>query len=92
MYSKHEREKDRKYGDRCVQIENGTCDGLVFSTTRGVGPQATMFLKRLATLLAAKTSQDKSPIMANQRHRLWFELLKGAGGSSWKFSNRIKSI
>ena len=43
---------------------------------RGMGPQATMFLKRVATLLAAKTSQDKSLIMANLRHRLRFELLK----------------
>ena len=76
MYSKHEREKERKYGDRCVQIEKGTCNGLVFSTTGGMGPQATMFLKRVATLLAAKTSQDKSLIMANLRRRLRFELLK----------------
>ena len=76
MYSKHERENERKYRDRCVQIEKGTCNGLVFSTTGGMGPQATMFLKRVATLLAAKTSQDKSLIMANLRRRLRFELLK----------------
>ena len=56
------REKERKYGDRCVQIEKGTYNGLVFSTTGGMGPQSTMFLKRVATLLAAKTSQDKSLI------------------------------
>ena len=41
-----------------------------------MGPRATMFLKRVATLLAAKTSQDKSLIMANLRPRLRFELLK----------------
>ena len=76
MYGKHEREKDRKYGDRCTQIKKGTCDGLVFSTTGGMGPQATMFLKRVATLLAAKTGQDKSLVMANLRRRLRFELLK----------------
>ena len=34
-----------------------------------------MFLKRVATLLAAKTSQDKSLIMANLRRHLRFELL-----------------
>ena len=65
MYSKHEREKERKYGDRCVHIEKGTCNGLLFSTTGGMSPQATMFLKRVATILAAETSQDKSLIMAN---------------------------
>ena len=41
-----------------------------------MGLQASMFLKRVATLLAAKTSQDKSLIMANLRRRLRFELLK----------------
>ena len=60
----------------CTQIEKGTCNGLVFSTTGGMGPQATMFLKRVATLLAAKTGQDKSLVMANLRRRLRFELLK----------------
>ena len=74
MYGKHEREKDRKYGDRCTQIKKGTCDGLF--STGGMGPQATMFLKRVATLLAAKTGQDKSLVMANLRRRLRFELLK----------------
>ena len=35
-----------------------------------------MFPKRVATLLAAKTRQDKSLVMANLRRRLRFELLK----------------
>ena len=78
IYGHHERSKDRKYGDRCTQIEKGTLNGLVFSITGGMGPQATMFLKRVATLLAAKTGQDKSLVMANLRRRLRFELLKTA--------------
>ena len=41
-----------------------------------MGQQATIVLKRVATLLAAKTSQDKSLIVANLRHCLRFELLK----------------
>ena len=79
MYNKHERErnkKERKYGDRCVHIEKGTCNGLVFMTTGGMGPQATMLLKQVATLLADKTSRNKSLIMENLRRRLRFELLK----------------
>ena len=35
-----------------------------------------MFLKRVATLLAAKTGQETSLDMANLRRRLRFELLK----------------
>jgi len=76
MYTSHEREKERKYGDRCKQIENGTVTGLIFSTSGGMGPQATMFLKRLATLLVAKTGQLYSLVIANLRRRLRFELLK----------------
>ena len=77
MYGHHERSKERKYGDRCTQIEKGTLNDLVFSTTwGGTGPQATMFLKRVATLLATKTGQDKSLVMAYLRRRLRFELLK----------------
>ena len=76
MYGHHERSKERKHRDRCTQIEKGTLNGLVFSTTGGMGPQATMFLRRVATLLAAKTGQDKSLVMANLRRRLRFELLK----------------
>ena len=66
------------YWDRCTQIEKGTLNGLglVFSTTGGMGTQATMFLKRVATLLAPKTGQDKCLVMANLRRRLRFELLK----------------
>ena len=79
MYAKHEREKERKYGlngDRCTQTENGTCNGLVFSTTGGMDPQATMFLILVATVLAATTSYDTSFVMENLRHCLRFELLK----------------
>ena len=57
--------RERKYVDRCTQIEKGTLNGLVFSTTGGMGPRATTFIKRVATLLAAKTDQDKSLVIAN---------------------------
>jgi len=76
MYRTHENEKERCYGDRLRQIENATCTGLVFSTTGGMGPRASMFLKRLATLLCQKTGQQFSHVMANLRRRLRFELLK----------------
>ena len=62
MYGHHERSKERKYGDRCTQIEKGTLNGLVFSTTGGMGPQATVFLKRVATLLAAKARTKAIPV------------------------------
>ena len=41
MYGHHKikRSKERKYGDRCTQIEKGTLSGLVFSTTGSMGPK-----------------------------------------------------
>ena len=76
MYSKQRERKteNMETAEYRLKNEKGTCNGLVFSTTGGMGPQATMFLKRVAILLAAKTSQDKS--LANLRYCLGFGLLK----------------
>ena len=76
MYSKQRERKteNMETAEYRLKNEKGTCNGIVFSTTGGMGPQATMFLKRVAILLAAKTSQDKS--LANLRYCLGFGLLK----------------
>ena len=76
MYRKHETEKNTMYDDRIRQNEKATFTGLVYSTTGGMGPRASMFLKRLATLLSQKTGQKFSHVMGNLRRRLRFELLK----------------
>ena len=67
MYGHHERSKERKYGDCCTQIEKGTLNGQghCILDHRRYGSPATMFLKQIATLLAAKTGRDKSLVMAN---------------------------
>ena len=38
LYEKHEAEKETYYGERVWQVEKGSFDPLVFSTTGGMGP------------------------------------------------------
>ena len=52
-YLKQEKEKKRHYRDRIREVEHGSFSPLVFSVTGGMAKEASVFYKRLATLLAA---------------------------------------
>ena len=54
-YHKHELEKRRKYERRVIDVEHGTFTPFVMSTNGGMGPSATVTVKRIAALLAEKT-------------------------------------
>ena len=51
-YSKHEMEKRHKYGRRVLKVEHGSFTPLVFSTSEGWGPSATVKFRRLAGLIS----------------------------------------
>ena len=53
-YCLHEMKKRRQYDERVLKVEQGSFTPLVFSTSGGMGRQATVFFKRLASLLAGK--------------------------------------
>ena len=53
-YKKHERSKIRGYEQRVREIEHGSFTPLVMSVTGGVGKAASIFYKRLASMLADK--------------------------------------
>ena len=55
-YWKHEHEKKRAYGQRVREVEHSTFTPLaiVLSASGGMGTEATIFYKHLATLLADK--------------------------------------
>ena len=63
-YKKHEDIKKRAYGQRVRDVEGGVFTPLVFSTTGGMGREATTFYKRLADLLAQK-QQKPYPVVIN---------------------------
>ena len=47
-------EKRRKYKRRIIKVEHETFTPLVMSTSGGMGPSASVTVKRLASLLAEK--------------------------------------
>ena len=76
MYRKHEMEKKNAYLERVLKVEKGTFTPLVFSTTGGMGVEATRFYKHLAEKIARKTGQRYSDTIGFIRRRLRFDLLK----------------
>ena len=76
MYADHEDKKMKKYNHRVIQIEKGTFAPLCFSTTGGMGPQAMVFVKKLAKHMTRTSGQTLSNTMAYIRRTLRFELLK----------------
>ena len=71
-YRKHENEKRRKYEQRVVEIEHSTFIPFVLACTGGVGPAATLTLKRVGNLLAEKHNSPYSHVMGFLRSRLSF--------------------
>ncbi|KAL5268710.1 hypothetical protein ACHWQZ_G002528 [Mnemiopsis leidyi] len=76
MYRCHEEEKKTKYLQRIIQVEKANFSPFVMSTTGGIAPEATAFLKKLAQKLSAKLNRSYPNIMGYLRRKLRFELLK----------------
>ena len=80
-YCRHEREKRRHYmyEDRVIQIEHGCFTPLVFSTSGGMGPSASIvFFKRLASLLSMKRNAHYGSVMSWIRCKISFALIYSA--------------
>ena len=76
VYRKHENEKKRAYNSRVLEVGKGTFTPLVFSTSGGMGDEATAFNKRLALLLSDKKGNTYSDTISFIRRRLRFCILK----------------
>jgi hypothetical protein len=57
VFSSLEKEKKREYSDRILQIEHGSFTPLVFASNGGMGKEATIALKHLATLMSEKLTK-----------------------------------
>ena len=77
-YRKNEQEKKRAYDDRVREIEHGSFTPLVFTTSGGMGPAATIVYKRLAAMMADKHNQPYSRTLHLIRCKLNFSLLRSA--------------
>jgi hypothetical protein len=78
LYKTIEQEKKRQYNDRINQVEHGTFTPLVFSSTGGMGIEASLFIKKLATMISSKRSDQYSRTLNLLRCRITFSLIRAA--------------
>ena len=76
VYAQHETAKKKDYEQRVIQVEKCSFTPLVYSTSGGMAPQALVFHKRLAELVAAKTNEEYCDVISTMRTKLSFALLK----------------
>ena len=60
LYRRHELAKKREYDDRVKQVKNWSFTPLVFSTTGGMGREATQFYQHLADQISMKENSHYS--------------------------------
>ena len=75
-YITNEKEKKRHYGERVLQIENGSFTPLVFSVFGGMGDECKTFFKRLSSLLSEKRLENLATVVTWVRKRVCFALLR----------------
>ena len=78
VYRKHELEKKRAYQQRIQEVEHSSFAPLVLSATGGMGNEATIFYKRLASLLSQKWDFPYSTTLCWLRCRLCYSLLRSS--------------
>ena len=76
IYETHEKEKKQMYNDRILHVEKGSFTPLVFTTTGGMGPEATKYHKQVARLISAKRNEEYSDVVNWIRTKVRFALLK----------------
>ncbi len=78
VYRQHEMSKRRQYNRRVQEVEHGCFTPLVFTTGGGMAPEATVAMKRLASLLSQKRDENFSTIMGWLRCAISFGLLRSS--------------
>ncbi len=95
-FRNHELEKKRAYEQRVREVEHASFTPLVLSASGGLGKEATVFYKRLASLLAEKWDQPYHQVINWLRCSLSYSLLRSAiqcARGSWSSRGRaIRTI
>ena len=78
LYKRFESEKKREYGERINTVEHGSFTPLVFSACGGMGHEATVAVRKLASALASKRRETYSRVINWLRCRLSFSLARSA--------------
>ena len=78
LYRKFESDKKREYSERINTVEHGSFTPLVFSACGGMGREATVAVKKLATALATKRNENYCHVISWMRCCLSFSLARSA--------------
>ena len=76
VYQRHEQEKRRKYEERVQEVERTTFVPAVISACGGMGKAASALFKGIAALIAEKKGESYQSVMAFNRCKLSFSLLR----------------
>ena len=76
IYARHEKEKQRNYLQRVLQIEKASFTPLVYSTHGGMANEAKRFHKKVALMIADKTRESYSDVLNCMRTKLTFAMLR----------------
>ena len=77
-YRRTEHDKKRMYDERIGEVENGTFSPLIFSSSVGMGPSATVVFKRLVSLISEKRGYFYCHVLYWIRVKLCYSLLRSA--------------
>ena len=81
IFKKQEDGKKRKYQQKVLEVEMGSCTPLIFGTNGGMGEECKMFMKHLAEKLAAKDFESYPFVISWLRTKTSFEILKSVNTS-----------
>jgi len=79
LYHSFENQKKNLYNERILNVDRGTFTPMIFSTLGGMGSEAKIVVKKLATLLADKKNEKYSHTLGLLRARITFALIRAAG-------------
>ena len=75
---RHEKEKNREYNRRVMNIEHGTFTPLVFSVSGVLGKECSMFHKHMVEKIAKKINESYEKVITVIRCKLSFIILRSA--------------
>ena len=78
LYRKFESDKKREYSERINVVEHGSFIPMVFSACGGIGCEATVVIKKLASQVAMKRNESYCHLMSWMRCCLSFSLARSA--------------
>ena len=93
----NEKQKKRAYGRRIREVERGSFTPLVFTSAGGCGKECLRVLQRISGMIAMKTGEEQSVVMAGMRAKIGYALTRGAilglrGHRKWKRSLRQEGL